>query len=60
MDNGPGVKINEEPVAVLGKRGVYQEVQETEDSAEKQSTKRSKSQNDSQCRATAGVLDHLC
>ena len=45
---------------MLGKRGVYQEVQETEDSAEKQSTKRSKSQNDSQCRATAGVLDHLC
>ena len=60
MDHGPGVKINEEPVTVLGKRGVYSEVQETEDSVEKQSTKRSKSQSDSQCHATAGVLDHLC
>ena len=60
MDHGPGVKINEEPVTVLGKRGVYSEVQETEDSVEKQSTKRSKSQSDSQCHATAGVLDHPC
>ena len=60
MDHGPGVKINEEPVTVLGKRGVYLEVQETEDSVEKQSSERSKSQSDSQCHATAGVLDHPC
>ena len=60
MDHGPGVKINEEPVTVLGKRGVCLEVQETEDSVEKQSSKRSKSQSDSQCHATAGVLDHPC
>ena len=39
---------------------MYQEVQEIEDSVEKQSTKRSKSQNESQCNATAGVLDHPC
>ena len=32
---------------------MYQEVQEIEDSVEKQSTKRSKSQNESQCNATA-------
>lgn len=46
MDHGLGVKINKELVAVLGKKGVYQDVQETEDSAEKPSTKRSKSQNE--------------
>ena len=60
MDHGPGVKINEEPIAVLGKRGVYQKVQEIEDGVEKYSTKHSKSQNDCQCHAMAGVLDHPC
>ena len=39
---------------------MYQEVQEIEDSVEKQSTKRSESQNESQCNATTGVLDHPC
>jgi len=54
MDHGLGVKTIEEPVAVLGKKWVFQEVQETKDSAEKQSTKCSKSQNESQCNTTAG------
>uniref|UniRef100_A0A7N2MAT8 DUF4283 domain-containing protein n=1 Tax=Quercus lobata TaxID=97700 RepID=A0A7N2MAT8_QUELO len=58
MDHGPGDLVTEEPVAVLGKRGVYQDVQETEESIEKQSRKRSKSQTSSQCYTTAGVMDH--
>ena len=57
MDPGPGYLVIEEPVAVLGKRGVYQDVQETEESIEKQSRKRSKSQTGSQCYTTAGVMD---
>ena len=60
MDHGPGNLVIEEPVAVLGKRGVYQEVQETEESIEKQSRKRSKSQTGSTCYPTAGVMDHPC
>ena len=60
MDHGPGNLVIEEPVAVLGKRGVYQDVQETEECIEKQIKKRSKSQTGSQFHATAGVMDHPC
>ena len=60
MDHGPGELVSEEPVAMLGKRGVYQDVQETEECIEKQSRKRSKSQTSSQCYPTAGVMDHPC
>ena len=60
MDHGPRNLNIEEPVAVFGKRGVYQDLQETEEFLEKQSRKRSKSQTGSQCHATAGVMDHPC
>ena len=60
VDHGLGNLIIEELVVVLGKRGVYQEVQETEECIEKQSRKRSKSQTGSQCHAMAGVMDHPC
>ena len=43
MDHGPGNLVIEEPVAMLGKRGVCKDVWETEECIEKQSRKHSKS-----------------